>query len=60
MSKFKKIFCVICRHSRIISMCFGYVYCARCKDQIGDILGGIFDRTNSVIVDHGCKKCKKK
>lgn len=40
-------------------MCFGYVHCARCEEQIGDTLGGIFDTTNSVIVNHGCKKCKK-
>ena len=58
MNKFKRIFCVMFRHSRIISMCFGYVHCGRCEDQIGDTLGGIFDRTNSVIVGHGCRKCK--
>lgn len=52
-----QIVCALIGHSRIVSMCFGYVSCARCATQIGDTLGGCFDLTESVIVGHKCSVC---
>lgn len=51
--------CSLIGHSRIITTFFGYVYCARCSDQIGDSLGGVFDGSKSVIVGHDCKTCRE-
>lgn len=60
MKKLKAIFCVFFGHSRIVDMCFGYVYCGRCRDQIGDTLGSIFPAIKeSVIIGHNCPECKK-
>lgn len=53
-----RVVCSLIGHSKIITNCFGYIYCARCEAQIGDSLGGIFDGSNHVIVGHNCKKCK--
>lgn len=53
------VVCSIIGHSRIISMCFGYVHCARCGEQIGDRLAGVYDTTDSVIVGHDCETCHK-
>jgi len=59
MNKIKSIYCVLIGHSRIIDTCFGYIYCGRCEDQIGDSLGGVFDTSKSVVIDHNCKQCTK-
>lgn len=58
MEKLKRVFCALFGHSNIISTFFGYVYCARCGDQIGDSLGGYYENPNAVIVGHNCDKCK--
>lgn len=55
--KRKEIICTLIGHSRIVSLCFDYVTCARCDKQIGDSLAGIFDLTDKVIVGHACKTC---
>lgn len=61
----RSVTCSLIGHSRVISMCFGYVSCARCEDQIGDTLGGSFDTANRVVVGHRaknnrpCPTCKK-
>lgn len=55
----RSIYCVMHGHSKIISMCFGYVSCARCETQIGDTLGGCFDTSDAVVVDHDCAICRK-
>ena len=54
----KKIVCSLIGHSNIETMCFGYVYCGRCGDQVGDKLGSIYSNDNSVIVGHNCDTCK--
>lgn len=51
--------CSLLGHSKIIEMCFGYVHCARCDAQIGDVLGGYFNTTNCVIVGHNCDICRE-
>lgn len=55
----KEIACSLIGHSRIISMCFGYVHCGRCEAQIGDRLGGYFDTTHSVMIGHNCEMCRE-
>ena len=58
MEKLKHVFCALFGHSNIITTFFGYVYCARCGDQIGDSLGGYYENTGAVIIGHNCPKCK--
>lgn len=56
--RIKSIVCQLIGHSRIIEMCFGYVYCARCGAQIGDRLLGFYDTTEAVVVGHNCDSCR--
>lgn len=58
MNKIKKIFCVLFGHSRIQESCIGYISCARCGEQLGDVLGGCYDTSKSVIIGHNCDTCK--
>jgi len=58
MNKIKKIFCVFFGHSRIIENCFGYVHCARCGELLGDVIGGVYDGSDKVIMGHNCDTCK--
>ncbi len=55
----RRVVCALVGHSRVIVMCAGYIYCARCDAQIGDRLLGSFDLNEHVIVDHNCKECRK-
>lgn len=55
----KSVVCALIGHSKIVTTCFGYIYCARCEDQIGDSLGGVSTTVNNVIVGHNCEKCQK-
>lgn len=55
----KNVICALVGHSRIVTMCFGYVSCARCEDQIGDKLASVFDTTHCVVVGHNCETCQK-
>jgi hypothetical protein len=59
MNKLKSIFCVLFGHSKIVTYCFGYISCARCGDQIGDTLAGVYSLKNDVVVGHKCKECKE-
>jgi hypothetical protein len=36
----KSITCTLLGHSHITTGFFGYVYCARCGELVGDCLGG--------------------
>lgn len=54
----REIICTLIGHSRIITICFGYVSCARCEHQIGDTLAGMFDTSDCVIVGHNCEACR--
>ena len=53
-----RIYCVKHGHAKFVTMCFGYVYCGRCGDQIGDRLGGFFNMTKIALVGHDCKQCR--
>lgn len=55
----KKIACILIGHSRIISSYFGYIYCGRCGEQIGDALGSVFDGSKHVIIGHRCPTCRE-
>lgn len=48
--------CALIGHSHIITSCFGYQYCGRCREQIGDSLAsvGIGDE---VVIGHKCPTC---
>lgn len=52
------VVCAMIGHSKIISLCFGYVKCARCDAQI-DQFGSVFDTTDSVIMRHNCEICQE-
>lgn len=56
--KARAVVCALVGHSRIQSYCFGYFNCARCEEQVGDNLGGIYDGSKSVIVGHDCPTCR--
>lgn len=56
----KAVVCSLVGHSRIVTGCFGYVYCGRCGAQVADSLGGVnSDAENQVRVGHNCKVCRK-
>lgn len=54
-----QIHCIKEGHADYIYTCWGYVHCGRCGEQIGDQLGGIFDTTDKILVNHKCSKCSK-
>lgn len=54
----KKIVCAMIGHSNIQTTCFGYVYCGRCGDQVGDVLGSCYTNDKQVIVGHNCQTCQ--
>ena len=57
--KIKAIFCVLFGHSRIQSVCFGYVYCGRCNQQLGDMIAASYSVDGVVIIGHECcPKCE--
>ena len=53
-----QIYCVKNGHAKIVEMCFGYVNCKRCGDQIGDTLAGVFDLSTYVLDQHDCDQCQ--
>jgi len=57
MSKIKKIFCAVFRHSRIHTGSWGYKYCARCREQVGDSLVGTYNDENTTVIGHDCPVC---
>lgn len=51
--------CALIGHSMIQTTFFGYFYCARCEEQVGDNLGGIYNAAERVvIVGHNCDTCR--
>lgn len=55
-----QIVCSLIGHSMIQTTCFGYYYCGRCGDQLGDTLASIYPAVKDVvIIDHNCKTCEK-
>jgi DNA-directed RNA polymerase subunit RPC12/RpoP len=53
----KKVACSLIGHSNIQTHCFGYYSCARCGEQVGDALGGVYSNPDVVIVGHKCGTC---
>lgn len=53
----KSVACSLVGHSNIQSGCFGYFYCGRCGDQLGDSLASVYDASKVVIVGHKCPTC---
>ena len=54
----RKVYCARHGHSNVETMCFGYHYCGRCGDQVGDSLGGCYQNENACVVGHNCPICK--
>lgn len=55
-----EVICSLIEHSLICTTCFGYRYCGRCGDQLGDSLSSIdFGIKEAVIIGHNCPECKK-
>lgn len=56
----KRVVCALAGHSRIQTTCFGYYYCGRCEDQVGDTLASIYPGAQSaVVVGCDCIICRK-
>lgn len=56
----KNVVCALVGHSRINTTFFGYYYCARCSEQVGDTLASSYPAAEkAVIVDHNCAKCRE-
>lgn len=54
------IICTFVGHSKVSTTCFGYRYCARCGDQVGDSLASVdYGIKEAVIVGHGCDTCRE-
>jgi len=58
MGKFHNVFCALFGHSKIVSMCWGYVSCGRCGQQLGDKLCGAYDTEDKVVIGHNCDICR--
>ena len=58
MKKIKQILCVLFGHSKIVENCLGYISCARCGEQLGDTLAGVYSLHKCVIVGHNCHTCR--
>lgn len=54
-----QIYCVKHGHAKFVYKFWGYVHCGRCREQIGDQLGSIFDTTQLMVLGHKCKVCNK-
>lgn len=55
----KLVVCGLLGHSRIITAFFGYQYCGRCNEQLGDTLGGVGVRGYFPVHDNSdCPDCK--
>jgi hypothetical protein len=57
--RIKRVVCALVGHSNIVTNCFGYKNCARCDEQVGDSLGGVWSGAKAVIVDHDCETCRE-
>lgn len=55
----KNVVCSLIGHSNIQTVFFGYVSCARCGQQVGDCLAGVYQNDKQVVVGHNCETCRK-
>lgn len=55
----RRVQCARYGHPPVVTMFFGYVYCARCEAQIGDTLAGVFDTSRVCVVGHDCDVCRE-
>lgn len=54
-----KVICATFGHSNIQHHCFGYFYCSRCNEQVGDSLGSVYNADKVVLMDHNCSLCQR-
>ena len=54
-----RIYCIKHGHAKFVTKCFGYVYCGRCGEQLGDQLASYFDTTDLMVIGHKCKICNR-
>lgn len=54
----KRMICALVGHSGIVTQCFGYLNCARCGEQVGDMLLGASSGADRVLVGHNCDVCR--
>lgn len=52
LAKKRRIFCATHGHSRLRDFFFGYHYCARCGDTLGDSLGSMYSDSEAVFIHH--------
>ena len=60
LEQVRRIYCVKHGHAKFITKCFGYVYCGRCGDQLGDTLASTYPCDSVMVVgckDKSCKVC---
>ena len=58
-SQQRAVVCALVGHSRIQTQFWGYYYCARCEEQVGDALGSSYpEAANVVVVGHNCETCR--
>ena len=55
-----KMVCALVGHSMIQTTFFGYYYCGRCGEQVGDQLASIYPAAkDAVVVGHNCETCRE-
>lgn len=55
----KSIACSLIGHSNVQTTFFGYHYCGRCGDQVGDSLASIYINHKQVVRGHNCPECRE-
>lgn len=57
----RKLECAVHGHPPIVTVCFGYLNCARCDALVGDMLGGASTAKGLVVVSHVgiCSECTR-
>ena len=55
----QKMVCALTRHSQIQTTFFGYFYCGRCGEQVGDKLAASYDSSKVVVAGHNCEHCRE-
>lgn len=54
-----KVLCAVFGHPPVVTVCFGYINCARCGELVGDSLGGggtVGDKR--MVLNHDCEDCR--